>query len=84
MVVAFVVILIAVAVLFSVQNASPVALSFLAWHFEASLAIVTLLTLVIGMIIGMAILSLSRLRRSMRKKKELHTEDAGSARLPKQ
>jgi uncharacterized integral membrane protein len=84
MVVAFVVILIAVAVMFSVQNASPVALSFLAWHFEASLAIVTLLTLVIGMIIGMAILSLSRLRRSMRKKKELRAENAESASQPKQ
>ena len=63
-------ILIAVAVVFSVQNASPVALSFFSWHFEASLAIVVLLTLVIGMIIGMAILSWSRLRRAMRKKKD--------------
>ena len=70
MVAILLVIVIAVAVIFSVQNASPVALSFLAWHFEASLAIVILLTLIIGMILGMAILSLSRLRRSMRKKRE--------------
>ena len=70
MVAILLVILIAVAVIFSVQNASPVALSFLSWHFEASLAIVILLTLVVGMILGMAILSLSRLRRSMRKKRE--------------
>lgn len=70
MVAILLVILIGVAVIFSVQNASPVALSFLAWHFEASLAVVILLTLVIGMILGMAILSLSRLMRSMRKKKE--------------
>jgi len=70
MVAILLVILIAVAVIFSVQNASPVALSFLTWHFEASLAVVVLLTLVIGMILGMAILSLSRLMRSMRKKKE--------------
>ena len=70
MVAILLVIVIAVAVIFSVQNASPVALSFLSWHFEASLAVVILLTLVVGMILGMAILSLSRLRRSMRKKKE--------------
>jgi len=71
MVAILLVIVIAVAVIFSVQNASPVALSFLSWHFESSLAIVILLTLVAGMILGMAILSLSRLRRSMRKKREL-------------
>jgi uncharacterized integral membrane protein len=70
MVAILLVIVIAVAVIFSVQNASPVALSFLSWHFESSLAIVILLTLVVGMILGMAILSVSRLRRSMRKKKE--------------
>lgn len=70
MVAILLVIVIAVAVIFSVQNASPVALSFLSWHFESSLAIVILLTLVVGMILGMAILSISRLRRSMRKKKE--------------
>jgi uncharacterized integral membrane protein len=70
MVAILLVIVLAVAVIFSVQNASPVALSFLAWHFEASLAVVILLTLVTGMILGMAILSLSRLMKSMRKKRE--------------
>jgi putative membrane protein len=79
MVTALVVILITVAVIFSVQNASPVALSFLTWHFEASLAVVLLLTLVTGMIFGMAILSLSRLRRSMRRKREHQGEQAGSS-----
>jgi uncharacterized integral membrane protein len=70
MVAILMVVVITVAVIFSVQNASPVALSFLSWHFEASLAVVILLTLVTGMILGMAILSLSRLMRSMRKKRE--------------
>jgi uncharacterized integral membrane protein len=78
MVAILLVIVLAVAVIFSVQNASPVALSFLAWHFEASLAVVILLTLVIGMILGMAILSLSRLMRSMRKKKELKKQTGSS------
>jgi putative membrane protein len=79
MVTVLLVVLIAVAVIFSVQNASPVALSFLSWHFEASLAVVILLTLVTGMIIGMAILSWSRMRRSMRKKKEQRGEKSGSS-----
>jgi putative membrane protein len=78
MVAILLVIVIAVAVIFSVQNASPVALSFLSWHFEASLAIVILLTLVIGMILGMAILSLSRLMRSMRKKREQGKQEGSS------
>jgi lipopolysaccharide assembly protein A len=79
MVSALAVILIAVVVILSVQNASPVALSFLFWHFEASLANVILLTLMIGMIIGMAILSWSRLKRAMQKKKEQPGERAGSS-----
>ncbi len=79
MITTLVVVLIAVAVIFSVQNASPVALSFLFWHFEASLAIVVLLTLVMGMIIGMAILSWSRVKRTMRKKKELPGDRTGSS-----
>jgi len=78
MVATLLVLVIAVAVIFSVQNASPVALSFLAWHFEASLAIVIVLTLVIGMVLGMAILSWSRLMRSMRKKKEVREKKAGN------
>ena len=80
MVAALAVILIAIVVIFSVQNASPVSLSFLFWHFEASLAIVILLTLVTGMIIGMATLSLSRLKRTRQKKKEDQGERTGSPR----
>jgi uncharacterized integral membrane protein len=76
MVAILLVIVLAVAVIFSVQNASPVALSFLAWHFEASLAVVILLTLVTGMILGMAILSLSRVMKSMRKKREQGKTDS--------
>ncbi len=78
MVAALVVIVMAVIVVFSVQNASPVALSFLIWHFQASLAIVILLTLVTGMLIGMAILSWTRLRKSMNKNKERSAGTAGS------
>jgi uncharacterized integral membrane protein len=47
-----IVIILAIVALFSVQNASPVAISFLFWRFEASLAIVIFLTVLIGVIVG--------------------------------
>jgi uncharacterized integral membrane protein len=63
---------------FSAQNAATVAVSFLSWHFDASLAIVVLLSFLTGMIIGMALLSVIRLLRSSRKKKERETGKANS------
>ena len=71
------VIALAIVVLFSVQNAGPVAVSFLFWHFEASLAVVIALSLLVGAIAGMTILSWIRLRRSIRKKKA-HTGPVSS------
>ena len=65
-----VMVLIALVVIFSVQNASPVALSFLFWRFEASLVVVILLSLVTGVVIGVAIMYWSRMKRAMQKKKE--------------
>ncbi len=53
----FVILVIAALVIFSVQNANPVIISFVLWRFNASLAIVVFLALVAGMII-MAIVSL--------------------------
>jgi lipopolysaccharide assembly protein A len=58
-----------IVLIFSVQNAGPVAVSFLSWRFEASLAIVIALSLLGGMVAGMTMLSWVRLRRSHRKKK---------------
>jgi putative membrane protein len=63
------VVVLIIVVVFSVQNAGPVAVSFLTWRFEASLAIVIALTLLAGMIIGMAILTGMRMGRASRKKK---------------
>ena len=74
------VIALAVVVLFSVQNAGPVAVSFLVWHFEASLAVVIALSLLVGAITGMTVLSYVRLRRSIRKKKA-HTVPMSSDKL---
>jgi uncharacterized integral membrane protein len=58
----FIVVLITVVVLFSVQNASPVAVTFLVWKFDASLAIVIFLSLVTGILIG-AVITLWARRR---------------------
>lgn len=46
--------------IFSVQNASPVAISFLFWKFEASLAIVIFLCLLCGAMIGVVLMYLFR------------------------
>jgi uncharacterized integral membrane protein len=67
-VIVVVIIMVAVAI-FSAQNATPVAVSFLSQHFEASLAVVVLLSFLIGMVMGMFVLSMMRLRRSLRQKK---------------
>ncbi len=41
----------AVAVVFSAQNASPVTLAFIKWQFNASLAIVVFLAMLTGMLV---------------------------------
>lgn len=41
-----------VAAILSTQNASPVSVSVLAWSFEASLAIIMLLSVMFGLVIG--------------------------------
>jgi uncharacterized integral membrane protein len=73
-------IMLTIVLIFSVQNAGPVAVSFLSWRFEASLAIVIALSLLGGMVVGMTLLSWIRLRRSSRKKKAPGTGPAGPGR----
>ncbi len=70
----FVIVIIVAVAAFSAQNATPVAVTFLAWHFEASLALVIVLSLLVGMVIGMALLSLFRLRRSVRERRKTVVE----------
>jgi putative membrane protein len=73
-------IMLIIVLVFSVQNAGPVAVSFLSWRFEASLAIVIALSLLGGMVAGMTLLSWVRLRRASRKKKVPVTGPAGPGR----
>jgi len=53
----------ACAVIFALQNNLPVAVTFLLWHYESSLAIVLLLSLAIGGLIVALISTPSTLRR---------------------
>ncbi|HXX81814.1 MAG TPA: LapA family protein [Thermodesulfovibrionales bacterium] len=63
----FALFIIAIVTIFSVQNASPVAVSFLFWNFQASLAIVIFLSTLIGVIIGAIVFSV--VRRTVSSKK---------------
>jgi uncharacterized integral membrane protein len=45
------VLVIAAVVIFSVQNAVPVSVTFLAWKFGASLAVIVFLVFVIGIVV---------------------------------
>jgi uncharacterized integral membrane protein len=58
-----VVLMVAALVIFSVQNANPVTVSFVLWQFNASLAIVVFLALVTGMIIMAVVFLWMRLRK---------------------
>ena len=60
-------IIVATVAIFSVQNAMPVAITFLFWKFEASLAIVIFLSVIAGMITGAIIISLLRVKSSVKK-----------------
>jgi uncharacterized integral membrane protein len=64
-----VIIVIVIVALFSVQNAMPVAISFLTWQFNASLALIALLFLLASMITGMRVLSWVQMRRRSTKKR---------------
>ena len=64
-----VIIIVAIVVIFSVQNAAPVAVGFLAWKFEASLAVIILLSVFMGILLGGVIVSLLRYKRAQRDKK---------------
>jgi uncharacterized integral membrane protein len=60
------VLVIAAVIIFSVQNAVPVSLTFLAWKFGASLAVIVFLAFVIGIIVT-ALFSLAlRLKNAAR------------------
>ena len=68
----FIILLIVVAIVavFSVQNAAPVTITFLFWRFEASLAIVLFLTVIAGIIAGILIVLLLKMKPSHKENRE--------------
>ena len=62
------IIIIVFVVVFSVQNAVPVTLSFLVWHFQASLSIVVLVSLLSGIVFASLMISILRLRSAVKKR----------------
>ncbi|HLA47859.1 MAG TPA: lipopolysaccharide assembly protein LapA domain-containing protein [Nitrospinota bacterium] len=64
----FILIIIAIVALFSAQNAATVSVSFLTWKFEESLAIVIVLCVFIGIIIGVIISFLLRRKKVTERK----------------
>ena len=52
------------AVIFALQNSMTVTISFLAWEATGSLSLVLLITLAIGVVIGLLFLAPSTIRRS--------------------
>jgi uncharacterized integral membrane protein len=63
-----VLIIVLIVAIFSVQNAAPVAISFLFWRFQASLAIVMFLTVLCGIIIGSLLMFLIRIKGQRKEK----------------
>ena len=61
-----VVLIVAAAVIFSYQNAVTVTLSFIAWHFSASLAIVVFLAVLAGMVIMGLLWMMASFKKSMK------------------
>ena len=59
---AIILIIIALVAVFSVQNAKPVDFTSLLWKFEASLAIVIFLSVLTGLIAGVIITFLFRVK----------------------
>lgn len=77
LIVVFVMIVIAVVAVFSVQNAVPISVTFLSWHFDASLAVVILLSVLAGMVIGMIVVTAIWLQRASVKRKEAGAQEGG-------
>lgn len=60
-------VLVAIVTIFSVQNAFPVAVSFLFWRFEASLAIVIFLSALSGILIAVIFMLSRKMRGTVKR-----------------
>jgi putative membrane protein len=70
------------AVIFALQNAIPVSITFLVWKTEGSLALVLLVTLAVGAVVGLLVSLPGRIRGAWTagsQKKKLTELEAGLA-----
>jgi uncharacterized integral membrane protein len=65
----FVLLIVAVVAIFTIQNALPVSIIFLFWKFQASLAIVIFLSVLTGVVIASITFYWLRIRRNRQEKK---------------
>ena len=84
------IILLVLALIFAIQNTATVALRFLFWRFEGSMAFVTILIFVIGFLAGFLLqarnvwIMSSKLKTVQKKSDELQkTVNPGSSNLAK-
>lgn len=56
-------IIVLIVAIFSVQNSAPVAINFLFWQFQASLAIVIFLCVLAGAAIGFIVSLVAKMKR---------------------
>jgi putative membrane protein len=61
------IVLLIIAGIFSLQNAIPVTVTFLLWKFEASQAIIVLLSILGGILIGAILTLFIRFKRTLGK-----------------
>ncbi len=52
------------AVIFALQNAVPVTVSFLVWRVESSLALILIITFIAGLVTSFLFNTLTRIRRT--------------------
>ncbi|HEY0945398.1 MAG TPA: LapA family protein [Opitutaceae bacterium] len=60
----FVIVLLILVAVFSVQNAEPIAVRFVAWQVSMSAALVIQLAALLGAVVGLAVGALSRPRQT--------------------
>lgn len=60
MFIVFVIIIVVLIAIFAIQNATPVAVAFLFWKFEASVAVLIFLCALAGVIVGLILSAILR------------------------
>lgn len=70
-----VLLIVAFVIVFSVQNAAPVAVTLLFWKTEASLAIIIFLSVITGVLLGVSAMSYWMFKRAVQAKKQKKAEE---------